>query len=265
MRTKSCGILVPVLVLFLSVNAVKVSAQPFYLNPVTDGIIAGSAVILNGTDLLLDNVLDVNSKDFDGNILDKSDVNAFDRMFMNSYSKTLDNVGTVTCVLSALTPALILPTVEKDSWLTIGVMYAETLLLANGIKEIGKLCINRSRPYMYYDDYPEDEVDSGDWTNSFPSGHTTTAFAGATFASYVFCKYNPDSNWRIPVVASSYLVAASTAALRIASGNHFMTDVIAGAALGTVTGILVPWLHTFERKDVSVAVLPSGFYVKKIL
>jgi undecaprenyl-diphosphatase len=65
---------------------------------------------------------------------------------------------------------------------------------------------------MYFDNFPIEEVQKGDWNSSFFSGHTTLSFAAATFTSYVFCKYNPDSKWKIPVIATSYTFAAATAA-----------------------------------------------------
>ena len=70
------------------------------------------------------------------------------------------------------------------------------------------------------------------------------AFASAGFVSYVFSRYYPDSKWKAPIIAASYSLAATTAVLRIMSGNHFMTDVLAGALLGTLWGIGIPMLHT---------------------
>ena len=161
-------------------------------------------------------------------------------------------------------PAVLLAT-DKDEWFTIGTMYAETLLIANGIKELTKLCVTRARPYMYYDPstYPEDDLEDGDFANSFPSGHSTMAFAGATFASYTFSKYFPDSPYRYAVTGGSYALALATAALRIKSGNHFMTDVLSGAVIGSATGFLVPWLHTFNTKNnLNVGLTGNGVFVK---
>ncbi|MBR4321786.1 phosphatase PAP2 family protein, partial [Treponema sp.] len=220
----------------------------------------GTGLLLSGGDLILDNALKLNRQEYKGEFYDKDDVNSFDRFFMQSYSKKLDLAGDLLLVTSMATPAL-LATTEKEEWLTCGVMYAETLLIANGIKEITKLCVNRARPYMYYDSetFPESDIEDGDWANSFPSGHCAMAFAGATFTSYTFCKYFPDSPWRFPVVASSFAMAAGTAALRIASGNHFMTDVLTGAAIGSAVGFLVPWLHTFNTKnDLNLALRADG-------
>ncbi len=236
------------------------SGKTFALNPLTDSALLGTGLLLSGGDLILDNALKLNRQEYKGEFYDKDDVNSFDRFFMQSYSKKLDLAGDLLLVATMATPA-VLATTEKEEWLTCGVMYAETLLIANGIKEITKLCVNRARPYMYYDSetFPESDVDDGDWANSFPSGHCAMAFAGATFTSYTFCKYFPDSPWRFPVIGSSFAMAAGTAALRIASGNHFMTDVLTGAAIGSAVGFLVPWLHTFNTKnDLNLALRADG-------
>ena len=237
----------------------------FALDGLKDGLIFGSGVLLSGGDLLLDNVLEFNRQKYDpSKVYDKDDVNALDRIFMNSYSKKLDRAGDISLVAAMAAPAVLLAT-DKDEWFTVGVMYAETLLIANGIKELTKLCVTRARPYMYYDPstYPEDDFEDGDFANSFPSGHSTMAFAGATFASYTFSKYFPDSPYRYAVTGGSYALALATAALRVKSGNHFLTDVLTGAVIGSATGFLVPWLHTFNTKnDLNVELTGNGVFVK---
>ena len=265
-------ILVPLLIFFsLSIISAQVSFNPwgsgrvFKLSPRTDALLMAEGLVLSGADLVLDNMLEVNRAEYDSaKIYDKDDVNAFDRFFMNEYSSSLDRAGDIMLVCAMATPAVLAAT-EKEEWLTVGVMYAETLLIANGIKELTKLAVRRDRPFMYYDPdtYPEDDIKDGDFANSFPSGHSTMAFAGATFASYTYSKYFPDSNWRYAVTGGSYALALTTAALRVKSGNHFMTDVMTGAALGTAVGFLVPWLHTFNTKnDLNVALTGDGVLVR---
>ena len=63
---------------------------------------------------------------------------------------------------------------------------------------------------------------------SFPSGHTITAFAMASSLSVFY-----------PAMLLGLLFCAlSVAASRILLGMHFLTDVIAGAALGGVLGFV---------------------------
>ena len=239
------------------------SKTVFALDPLMDGLLLGGGALLSGGDLLLDNVLEVNRREYKGRTYYKSDVNRFDRKFMHQYSKKRDKAADILLAATMATPAVLAAT-QKEEWLTCGIMYAETLLIANGIKELTKLAVTRARPYMYYssDTYPKKDIDDGDWANSFPSGHSTMAFASATFTSYTFCKYFKDSAWRFPVVAGSYAMAFGVATLRNRSGNHFMSDIVSGAAIGTAVGFLVPWLHTFNaNNDLNIGLLSNGVSV----
>ena len=221
--------------------------QPFKLNAVNDGLQLGLGATLSGSALICDKFVHIKNNEYNPDDWDIKDIPGLEQMFMAPYSKPLHIVGTGTAGLAMLTPALfaIMPSSE---WLTIGTMYLETLLFANGIKEWTKLLVYRARPYMYFDGYPQDKVEDGDWNCSFPSGHTTLAFAGAAFTTMVFC-------------------AALTGALRMASGNHFFTDVLVGAIIGTACGFAVPYMHTqtfygkFQKKSGSAraAVTPAGF------
>ena len=195
--------------------------------------------------------------------LDPQEVNSFDRPFMAPYSKTLDDLSLVPAIAVALSPAVLL-TQPSSEYLTIGLMYIESFAITYGSKELIKYLVHRERPYMYDANTPMSLVQDEEHNESFLSGHTALAFNGASFASYVFCKYNPDSKWKIPVIAASYSLAAATATMRVASGCHFVTDVLAGAALGTVIGIAVPALHTLLAKEnVTVSASPFGLVFSK--
>jgi undecaprenyl-diphosphatase len=61
---------------------------------------------------------------------------------------------------------------------------------------------------------------------SFPSGHSITAFAVAVSLGYFYP----------PLLAGLLFCAASVAASRILLGLHFLSDVLAGSALGMALG-----------------------------
>jgi membrane-associated phospholipid phosphatase len=67
---------------------------------------------------------------------------------------------------------------------------------------------------------------------SFPSGHTTLAFAAAT----VYALEYRNKPW-VPIVA--YTSASLIGISRITENKHWATDVLAGAALGYLSGKLV--------------------------
>ncbi len=66
----------------------------------------------------------------------------------------------------------------------------------------------------------------GSTYNSFPSGHTSTAFFGAEMQRYEY-------GGALPLLASQgYLFAIVTGALRIYHNRHWVADVMAGAGVG---------------------------------
>lgn len=70
---------------------------------------------------------------------------------------------------------------------------------------------------------------------SFPSGHTATAFMGATLLAH---EYGHKSVW-IPI--TGYSVATATGVLRILNNKHYVSDVLVGAAIGILTAELAYW------------------------
>jgi hypothetical protein len=68
--------------------------------------------------------------------------------------------------------------------------------------------------------------------NSFPSGHTATAFAGAEFLRM---EYKDVSPW---YGVGGYMVAAATGTLRVLNNRHWVSDVVAGAGFGILSAKL---------------------------
>lgn len=242
--------------------------HPYKVSAVNDGIQLGTSFALAGSGYLCSSILNLNKVEFNPETLDKASIPSFDQIFMNPYNKPVHVISTVTEIISVASPFIML-TVPKTEYLELGIMYAETMMYAFGLKEWGKFFVGRARPYCYYDNIPQKSIDDGDWNNSFPSGHSTLSFASAAFLSSVFNQYYPDSKWRYVVTGASFGLAATTAALRMVSGNHYFTDVLVGAAIGTLCGFIVPYTHTegfykkFERKGKTVesAITPMGFSV----
>ena len=194
--------------------------------------------------------------------LDKNTVNPFDRFTMQPYSKTLSVASDISVFTTAATSAVMLA-LPSSQYFTVGVIYAETVSLTYAMKELLKWAIPRERPYLYFEGYPEEALKNGDYNKSFCSGHTSVAFSVAAANTYIFSKYYPDSKWKIPVIAASYSLAALTGILRVASGEHFASDVLVGALLGTAMGYGIPALHTlFADKNVETSISPFGLAIK---
>lgn len=75
--------------------------------------------------------------------------------------------------------------------------------------------------------------------NSFPSGHTATAFAGAEL---VRIEYGWD--YGIP----AYIFATGVGFMRIYNDRHWLTDTLGGAAIGIISARIGYWLLPLNRK-----------------
>lgn len=108
---------------------------------------------------------------------------------------------------------------RRDQWLRatgiVGAAYLTNIAL--------KYVVRRKRPEV--DGFPA--LTKTVTTLSFPSAHSTTAFAAAR----VFSSLLP--SW---ATGPLYTAATAMAVSRVALGVHYPTDVVAGAALGTALG-----------------------------
>lgn len=105
----------------------------------------------------------------------------------------------------------------KDA-IYVGASIGVDAVLTYGLKK----AFNRPRPYISYpnDIVPYEHLNS----LSFPSGHTSLAFATATSLSL--------SNPKWYVIAPSYFWAVSVGYSRMNLGVHYPSDVLVGAVLG---------------------------------
>ncbi|MBK7406823.1 MAG: phosphatase PAP2 family protein [Saprospirales bacterium] len=125
----------------------------------------------------------------------------------------------------------------------VGVMLAETNLLALDGTYLMKGSVRRPRPYVYNAQVSIDRKTTTEARRSFFSGHTSLAAANTFFAASVFSGYFPESRWKPLVWGVAIALPAWTGVERVLAGKHFPTDVLAGYAFGAFTGWLVPRLH----------------------
>ncbi|WP_332369524.1 phosphatase PAP2 family protein [Spirosoma telluris] len=185
------------------------------------------------------------------NTLNSADVNAFDRKATSHWSSGADKLSDVTLAGNfALAGLLTIGTKPmRQDIKTVGVMFIETMLIANGIERTVKGITQRTRPFVYNPSAPLDEKITRDARQSFFSGHATNAFATAVFTSEVFRHYFPDSKLKPVVWVGSLGLATATAVLRYEGGLHYPSDLLAGAAFGSLVGWGIPKLHEVKNKS----------------
>ena len=121
------------------------------------------------------------------------------------------------------------------------------LLLTTIIVQIAKHYYNEPRPSLYFAD-ANTLVHTVKWVTvhgscSFPSGHTTTAFAMFTFLTLI-C--------RNKLAGFAFLTLALLAAhSRIYLAQHFFVDVYVGSIIGTISSLVVYTLFFQSRRKTS--------------
>jgi hypothetical protein len=140
------------------------------------------------------------------------------------------------------------------------VVVAEATLLASAASDVSAAITGRPRPYLYGNEAPLSVRESGDGSLSYFSNHTSTTFGAATAVFVTLHRRHPDARWPWVVLAGGLAAAGMVGATRILAGDHFPTDVIAGAAVGAGIGLLVPALHAAPRRPtvVPMAVASGG-------
>jgi len=103
-------------------------------------------------------------------------------------------------------------------------LYAGSNIIGAGVTQSLKRIVNRERP-------------NGSNRRSFPSGHTATAFIAAEFLNQEFGHISP---W---ISIAGYTTASATAYLRLYNNEHWLGDVLAGAAIGMASTKLVYWIN----------------------
>ncbi len=130
----------------------------------------------------------------------------------------------------------------KDEWVReTAVIVGSTVLLAGAITTVGKIVIGRARPYTGFGRHTFRPFKAKEDFMSFPSGHTTAAFAlSASLATRI-------RNVWASVGLYGLAIAASTS--RMYTRDHWLSDVVFSAAYTTAVAHSVVKRFENERPE----------------
>lgn len=141
---------------------------------------------------------------------------------------------------------------ENNSTRKLAVKLAEATALSSVVTLISKVTIGRARPYLNKSNYYTDPINIKDDFNSFPSEHTCLAFAYST----VMANEIDNIFWKIGWFSAAGLVGYS----RIYHNQHWVSDVLMGAAIGYFSGEFVSDHNkNDDNSQLSFYPLPNGF------
>ena len=132
--------------------------------------------------------------------------------------------------ISVATPFIVYSVglIKKDSTIKKQALFiGETVLVSAFITTALKYSLKRERPFNAHPDIQNVTAAPG---YSFPSGHTSTAFATATSLSMEYPKWY--------VIAPSFVWSSAVGYSRMHLGAHYPSDVLAGAIVGSGSAYL---------------------------
>ena len=240
---------------FMTISTLGWAEEAYRLNLYQDVALSGTSLGVAALGYIMEG--DV------GNQQTETNINRIDRTFMFPGEESLDKAGTVLACGALLMPGISALAAGGgiETWSTYGIMYTQAFLLTSGTKNLLKAGVSRWRPYTYDDSYRAGTAENegnDDYYNSFPSGHTAYAFLGASFLSTTFRREFPESRWKTPLTAAAYGLAGSVGVLRVLSGEHFFSDVAAGAAIGSLWGAVIPYIHRNQSEESGIQITSIG-------
>jgi membrane-associated phospholipid phosphatase len=137
----------------------------------------------------------------------------------------------------------------------VGLRAFETIGVSGVITRVLKASIGRARPnhppYEVWDvelGRGWDSIQGDGAYEALPSGHATAAFAFASAVSNEVARIAPEHARTIRL--TTYGLATWTAYARVHTDAHWLSDVVLGAAVGTVTGWAVTRWHATRPGNV---------------
>lgn len=245
------------IIILIIVFTVSLKAQTFHINRLQYFGFLSSAILLDLSNNYFDDILIKDFSESEIENLDKDDVPFFDRIAFQPYSQNLKDWSDYT-VYFTLGSGLFLA-YDKDHFLDNIMVYSEILLVQSAVCKWVKTVSRRARPYVYDDEITPKKRQQDNSRHSFYSSHSSTAFSAATFGYYVYRDRYGDN---IPIAVLLYGSASATAVLRVASANHFPSDVFIGAIMGSGISYLICRMNRSDRFNVELGINSIGISYK---
>lgn len=221
----------------------------FQTCPETDIPLIVSGSVLSGSSIyLLSKIKPLSIDQIKG--LKTTDINSFDRLACQYWNPKISNYSDYLLIGSMFAPATLLSSkLIRNDYDTIGLMYFETLLISGALNQLIKAIVKRTRPYAYNFNIPNSyKLNNANMRESFYSGHTAISFTALVFTASLYDHYHANSKYSTYVWGTAIGTATTVGLLRIFSGKHFPTDVIAGALIGGLLGYYIPKLHETKHQ-----------------
>ncbi|GAA0873145.1 hypothetical protein GCM10009117_22920 [Gangjinia marincola] len=234
--------------------------SPYETDWVKDGIWTGVGIGVSAYGLYL-NLQKDDFTEQELNNLNKDDIAGIDRWVAGNSSESANSLSDIPFYASFAMPLVLLYDKNERSHAgQIAGLYVETMATTAVFYTMSSALIDRTRPLTYDTSLETDERADSKNKSSFLGGHVAATTAATMFAAKVYHDFNPNSKYRKWVWLTAGALPLAVGYLRMEAGKHFLTDNLAGYAVGIACGILVPELHRKKNADISLFPLIGNDY-----
>lgn len=149
---------------------------------------------------------------------------------------------------------------DRPSLADAGLHTTEAILVAEAVTITGKLLLGRARPRLNTEDpfnFSPLRGFTHDDYQSFPSGHSTAAFATAAALTTEISMHYPRAKWWVGTLM--FTGAGLVAVSRLYHNEHWASDTMMGAAIGSFGGWkVVRYTHSHPDNRVDRWLIPRA-------
>ncbi len=161
----------------------------------------------------------------------------------SEFKPQLANISDATFLATAAGAGAMMFAFPKNVQMNYAVLLAQNVWITGNLVQSTKVLVGRGRPYLQGTGPISSE--GKDNYYSFFSGHSAITATMATTAMMGAFRYlqGDQATWGKAAAISTGAVALTTAALRIAAGKHYPSDVLTGIAVGTAVALINCYIH----------------------
>ncbi len=239
------------LLFLLILIPILLNSYIFEVNKVESLIFISSALALDLSNNYYDRLLIDKPTEQELNALNEKTVLFFDKAGFQPYSSVIKDFSDYAAYLTIGSTLYCLYENDKQVFLNNMIVFGEILIAQSAVGKWTKTLSHRYRPFVYDEDVSFSKKTQRNSQHSFYSMHSSTVFSAATFGYFYYFQ-----NYGHNLFIGSLLFgsASATAILRVASAQHFPSDVIVGAIIGSGISYAICKDHQNKKVKLSIGI-----------